>query len=138
MADVGYKPGTFCWVELGTTDVPAAKAFYSELAGWSFMDVPMGDGETYSMFEQGGHHRAGLYALKKEQLDMKVPPHWMNYVLVSNVDETLAKAAEEFLSHRINALPVIGHDGKVVGIITSDDVLRAVFVGECATKRPDL
>ena len=31
-----YKPGTFCWVELGTTDNAAAKNFYTQLFGWEF------------------------------------------------------------------------------------------------------
>ena len=29
-----YEPGTFCWVELATTDPAGAKAFYGELFGW--------------------------------------------------------------------------------------------------------
>ncbi|HET9736652.1 MAG TPA: VOC family protein [Solirubrobacteraceae bacterium] len=29
-----YAPGTFCWAELGTTDVEAATAFYAEVFGW--------------------------------------------------------------------------------------------------------
>ncbi len=29
-----YAPGTFCWAELGTTDVEAATAFYGEVFGW--------------------------------------------------------------------------------------------------------
>ena len=29
-----YAPGTFCWAELGTTDVEAATAFYGEVFAW--------------------------------------------------------------------------------------------------------
>jgi predicted enzyme related to lactoylglutathione lyase len=35
-----YPNGTFCWVDLGTTDAPGAKAFYGGLLGWSAEDVP--------------------------------------------------------------------------------------------------
>ena len=35
-----YAPGTFCWIELGTTDSEAAKKFYTELFGWTFADNP--------------------------------------------------------------------------------------------------
>lgn len=35
-----YAPGTFCWTDLGTTDVDGAKAFYTGLFGWTF-DHPM-------------------------------------------------------------------------------------------------
>ena len=31
-----YAPGTFCWTDLGTTDVDGAKAFYGDLFGWTF------------------------------------------------------------------------------------------------------
>ena len=37
-----YKPGTFCWVELATSDGEAAKSFYTQLFGWTFEDHPMG------------------------------------------------------------------------------------------------
>ena len=29
-----HAPGTFSWVELGTTDADAAKRFYAGLFGW--------------------------------------------------------------------------------------------------------
>mgnify|MGYP006171522703 CR=1 FL=1 len=34
-----YAPGTFSWVDLGTTDAAAAKAFYSGMFGWEMEDV---------------------------------------------------------------------------------------------------
>lgn len=30
-----YEPGTFCWVELATTDPKKAKSFYASLFAWS-------------------------------------------------------------------------------------------------------
>ncbi len=30
-----HDPGVFCWAELGTTDIAAAKAFYGGLFGWA-------------------------------------------------------------------------------------------------------
>ena len=43
-----YAPGTFCWVELATTDGEAAKKFYSGLFGWTIDDRPMGPGMVRS------------------------------------------------------------------------------------------
>jgi predicted enzyme related to lactoylglutathione lyase len=37
-----HQPGSFCWIELATTDQPAAKKFYSSLFGWQVNDMPMG------------------------------------------------------------------------------------------------
>src|SRR5215207_1698128 len=44
-----YEPGTFCWVDLVTTDPASAKAFYGELFGWEAEDVPAGEAGTYTM-----------------------------------------------------------------------------------------
>jgi len=35
------KHGAFSWFELMTTDVPAAKNFYTKLLGWKTQDMPM-------------------------------------------------------------------------------------------------
>ena len=90
----GIKTGSFCWVELGTTDREAAKKFYSQLFGWSADDRPMGPDMTYTMFRLGGQDAAGAYALMKEQVSAHVPPHWMLYVKVENVDASAAKAVK--------------------------------------------
>ena len=37
-----HDAGSFCWIELGTTDQNAAKKFYGELFCWKADDSPMG------------------------------------------------------------------------------------------------
>ena len=59
-------PGTFCWVELGTTDGEAAKKFYTELFGWTFTDSPIGPGMVYTMLKQDGKDVGALYQMKNE------------------------------------------------------------------------
>ena len=46
---ISYAPGTFSWTDLVTTDVSGAKAFYSELFGWQWDDMPAGEAGSYSM-----------------------------------------------------------------------------------------
>lgn len=87
-----YAPGTFCWVELATTDATAAKAFYAELLGWSFSDQPVGEGMVYSMLQPKGKDMAALYELNEEMRSKGIPPHWMSYVSVSSADGTTTKA----------------------------------------------
>jgi predicted enzyme related to lactoylglutathione lyase len=89
-----YKPGTFCWVELGTTDGEAAKKFYTELFGWSFNDNPIGPGMVYTMLKLDGKDVGALYKMPSEMTDHGVPPHWMSYISVSSADESAAKAKE--------------------------------------------
>jgi predicted enzyme related to lactoylglutathione lyase len=43
-----YKPGTFCWIDLGTSDVEGAKKFYTQLFDWDYVDSPMGEHGVYT------------------------------------------------------------------------------------------
>ena len=85
-----HEPGTFTWTELGTTDSAAAKAFYTELFGWSFNDHPMGPGEVYTMFTLRGKPVAAGFQMSARMAG--VPPHWGAYITVANVDEAAKKA----------------------------------------------
>lgn len=87
-----YAPGTFSWIDLGTTDPDQAKRFYSELFGWEVNDMPMGDGTFYTMFQVGGRDVSALYGLSREQREQGVSPHWLSYVTVTSVDEAAARA----------------------------------------------
>jgi uncharacterized protein len=86
------KVGSFCWLELGTTDRVGARNFYSRLLGWSGEDMPMGPDMTYTIFRLGGKDMAGAYQLMKQELEAHVPPHWMPYVRVESADTAAAKA----------------------------------------------
>jgi len=80
-----YEPGTFSWVDLGTTDAAAAKRFYGELFGWEAIDMPAGEGRTYTMFRLGGQDVAGGYEQDEQERAAGVPPHWSSYVTVEDV-----------------------------------------------------
>jgi predicted enzyme related to lactoylglutathione lyase len=87
-----HAPGSFCWVELGTTDAPAAKTFYNALFGWQSMDAPTGPDQVYTMLNLGGKSVGALYNLDKNMLQLGIRPHWMLYIAVSSADEASAKA----------------------------------------------
>ena len=89
-----HAPGTFCWVELGTSDQNAAKHFYGSLFGWSFNDYPMGPDDVYSIFQLNGRDVAAGYTLREAERSNGVPPHWNLYVAVENADATAKKAIE--------------------------------------------
>lgn len=91
---VAYKPGTFCWVELGTTDGEAAKKFYTELFGWTFNDSPIGPGMVYTMLKLDGKDVGALYQTPPEMTANGVPPRWLSYASVTSADESAAKAKE--------------------------------------------
>jgi predicted enzyme related to lactoylglutathione lyase len=86
-----YPHGAFSWVELATTDTEGGKKFYSELLGWTYQDMPIGDGSYYTMFSLHGKYVAALFEMQPEQRQAGMPPHWASYITVDNVDETTAK-----------------------------------------------
>jgi uncharacterized protein len=89
-----YEPGTFCWVDLATTDSEGAKAFYSGLFGWETEDTPVGQSGTYTMLRLGGDDVGGLYEMGPEQREQGVMPYWLSYVSVESADATAARAGE--------------------------------------------
>lgn len=89
-----YAPGTFCWVELATSDQAGACRFYGELFGWESEDRPVGDGVFYSMQALDGRHVAAIAPQPQAQRDAGVPPLWNSYVAVEDADQTAARASE--------------------------------------------
>jgi uncharacterized protein len=87
-------PGSFCWMELATTDQAAAKKFYASLFGWTSVDFPMGPDGDYTIFRLKDHDCSAAYTLRKDQREHGVPPHWMLYIGASNVDESTKRAGE--------------------------------------------
>src|SRR5215469_5318714 len=75
-----HQPGTPCWLELSTIDPASAKTFYQGLFGWKYHEVPSApDMPPY------------ILAWVKEQREQGMPPFWLMYVSVANVDQTVPK-----------------------------------------------
>lgn len=89
-----YKPGEFCWVELATLDPQASKEFYNKIFGWEAVDNPVGEGMVYTSLRLDGKPVGALYQMNKEMAKRQIPPHWMSYVSVENVDDTLETVIE--------------------------------------------
>lgn len=85
--------GDISWAELNTTDYESAWKFYSALFGWqhrSSMDMP--GGMTYFMFNDAqGITKGGMSNVATA---MKVPPHWLYYVTVRDINDTLARVTK--------------------------------------------
>lgn len=87
-----HAPGSFCWAEIGTTNTPAAKRFYTELFNWQAQDVDAGEAGTYTLMQLDGRDVCGLYELNKDQQSQGIPPHWLSYVSVESADQAAEKA----------------------------------------------
>ena len=86
-----HAPGDFCWFELATSDQPAANQFYTSLFGWTVTDSPISDSETYSMYKLAGEDVGAAYTMRPEQRDQGVPPNWLLYVAVPDVEQSIAR-----------------------------------------------
>ena len=84
-----YPHGTFCWIDLASSDQEGSKKFYGELLGWDFEDNPVGDGQTYSLGSdsRNGKQVAAIFTMNQEMQKLGVPSYWQSYISVENVDE---------------------------------------------------
>ncbi len=85
--------GAFVWYELMTTDTEAAEAFYDDVVGWTSVDSGM-PGANYTLFKAGDARIAGLMTMPENALKMDVPPAWLGYIGVDDVDAAAKKLAE--------------------------------------------
>ncbi len=131
-----YENGMPCWVDLGTTDVQAAGAFYGQLFGW---DIEYGPAEMghYSMATVNGKPVAAL-------ADQQVPGMvvWTTYLAVDDVDATveraraaggtvLAEAMDVMTFGRMAVLGDVG--GAQISLWQAGDHKGAGLVGEPGT-----
>ncbi|MGB6976324.1 MAG: VOC family protein [Gammaproteobacteria bacterium] len=104
--------GEFCWNELMTSDPKKAKEFYSALFGWESHDIDMGNA-VYTMFKSGAKDIAGMMQIPQGQQN-QIPPHWMSYVSVDNLDAMVAKAKTLGAKIKVPVTPVADFGSLVV------------------------
>jgi predicted enzyme related to lactoylglutathione lyase len=93
MSDISsHAPGAFCWIELNTNDLAAAKQFYVPLFGWQPVDEPAGPDMIYTMLYLNEREVGAMCELQSEAKANGVPPHWMHYVASDSADATAEKA----------------------------------------------
>jgi predicted enzyme related to lactoylglutathione lyase len=85
-----HAPGSFCWIELATTDAGAAKNFYMTFFHWTVRKNDMGEMGIYYIFQKDGRDCAAMYQMGPQQQGM--PPNWMSYISVASADAAADKA----------------------------------------------
>lgn len=89
-----FRPGYFCWIELCSSDWKSAKPFYSQLFDWQILDQPIGEDCYYTMLQKGADDIAAMYQMTAEQQKSGAVSHWLAYVAVTHVDNSVARAVE--------------------------------------------
>jgi predicted enzyme related to lactoylglutathione lyase len=82
-------PGALCWNELSSPDLDASQAFYAELFGWSMNPFEQSP-EPYLVITNDGSGNGGIRELNPPGM----PPNWLAYFAVEDIDQGLAKAGE--------------------------------------------
>jgi len=77
--------GKFVWYELMTSDTSAAKAFYSDVVGWSAADNDMA-GFTYTVLSADDAMVAGLMEMPEGPANAGASPVWIGYIWADDVD----------------------------------------------------
>ena len=77
--------GVICHVEIPSDDVALAKQFYADVFGWTFQEMPMGDGNVYTGYQtrQGGIG-GGIMTPPPG-----APKQVVNYILVNDIAPVL-------------------------------------------------
>ena len=86
--------GEASWHELMTTDAPAAMKFYSEIFGWQPSEtMDMGPMGKYHMFNRPFGMIGGM--MNKPPEMAHVPPHWMIYFRVPDINAATERIKDE-------------------------------------------
>ena len=126
--------GRFCWYELMTTDQAGAKAFYTKVVDWGTQDMPM-PGMTYTMFRAGETPVSGLMDLPEPARKMGVPPCWIGYVAVDDVDAAANKA--KTLGGQVHVPPTdIPDVGRFAAIADPQGAALSIFKGKPGSEMP--
>src|SRR5215469_4043070 len=93
----------FVHLELNTPDLAKAKAFYSKLVGWTYEDMNMGEGGTYSVFKPASGPGGGMFTMPG------APTAWLPYIGVDNLKASTDKAESLGAKVIMREQPVPGH-----------------------------
>ncbi|MFB7505357.1 VOC family protein [Streptomyces broussonetiae] len=102
-------PGTLGWVELATRGTARARDFYTTVFDWSAESS-----EWYTEWALGGAKFGGM-ADMGDRFPPEMPPHWMPYFAVADVDAT-AEGAER-AGGAVVLAPVTVPDGPRIAVL---------------------
>ena len=89
-AGVPKVRGKFVWYDVMTTDTKAAEKFYTKVIGWDAKDSGI-PGASYTLLSAGATMVGGLMPIPEDARKAGVPPAWMGYIGVDDVDAFATK-----------------------------------------------
>lgn len=88
-AAVENEHGAMTWREVNTPDAAAAQIFYTQLLNLTANKMEM-QGTDYYVLQRGDDMLAGI--LQMDENWVGIPPHWMGYFVVDNLDASIERA----------------------------------------------
>lgn len=109
-AGIVSEPGALCWNELVTRDPDRARAFYSQVFGWTYEVHETGpSGYRIIKTAASGKLNGGVWKMDDDWGD--APPLWMVYFAVADADASTARLKE--LGGSVSAPPFDTSVGKI-------------------------
>jgi predicted enzyme related to lactoylglutathione lyase len=119
------KRGEYSWMELASTDVKAAIAFYGELFGWEVsQEHDMGPLGTYYILKFADREFAGAFTKPAE---MPGPSNWLGYVRVKNV-HSVVEAAQKAGATLVNGPMEVPGGDWIAQLLDPHEALFAVHM----------
>ncbi len=130
MSVANTEAGQFVWHTLLTTDLSAAKQFYTGLFEWTATEMDMGPAGKYTMFRANGKDVAGA-----ARADKASPSHWLPYVSVASVDASADRV--QTLGGKLLVAPSdIPNVGRSCVVSDGQEAVLALFTRAPGTPAP--
>jgi predicted enzyme related to lactoylglutathione lyase len=117
------EPGAFCWEDLSTPDPERAKQFYSGLFGWH-VEAGEKDQSGYLHIKNGENFIGGIPPVQHR--DPTIPPHWLIYFSVADVDGLAAKAKQMGARFYVEPMSIEGV-GRLAVMADPQGAVSAIF-----------
>ena len=91
----GEPRGDFIWYELLTADIAGAKRFYDAVVGWNIQDRSDFPNDYRMIGRSDGKFAGGAMQLTDEMKQHGARPTWLGYILVPDVDASVAAIRQE-------------------------------------------
>lgn len=92
MSQTKPSVGSIGWIDLTVPNADQVRDFYAQVAGWKPEPVDMGEYSDYNMTSLDGTPTAGVCHARGGNASM--PPQWIIYIVVEDLDASLARCAE--------------------------------------------
>jgi len=93
MTEKDLTPGSIGWVDLTVPDANGVRDFYTVVTGWVSIPIDMGGYADYAMAPPGSDGAVAGVCFKRGK-NADVPPQWLIYIVVADLDACIARVAD--------------------------------------------